>query len=146
MPWVAGNPGLVAARFGLAVASRALDRQPPIDTAFTAVRDADGFTAEARLSRDLGYQGKFCIHPDQVALANRAFSPSAEEIASARAVWAAFSASEARGVASITVDGAFVDYPVAAQARIVLERAGELPSDEGTRVRPGLDARDRVPK
>ena len=128
MPWLAGNPGLVAARFELAVASRALGKQPPIDTAFTGVSDGEGFTAEATLARDLGYQGKFCIHPDQVALANRAFSPSPEEVARARAIWTAFTESEAKGVAAITVGGSFVDYPVAAQARAILERAGESPA------------------
>jgi citrate lyase subunit beta/citryl-CoA lyase len=127
MAWVPGNPGLVAARFRLAVTSRALGKQPPVDTAFTGIRDGDGFTAEAIAARDLGYQGKFCIHPDQVALANSAFSPSPEEVARARAVWTAFAENEAKGIAAITVDGAFIDYPVAAQARMVLERAGESP-------------------
>ncbi len=125
MAWTADNPGLLAARFALAVASRACDREPPIDTAFTDIRDQDAFAAEARTARDLGYQGKFCIHPAQVEHANRIFSPSAEELERARAIWNGFLEGEAAGVASLVIDDQFVDYPVAYQARAVLERAGE---------------------
>jgi citrate lyase subunit beta / citryl-CoA lyase len=128
MAWTTGNPGLLAARFALAVASRACDREPPIDTAFIDVRDQDAFTAEAVAARDLGFQGKFCIHPAQVEHANRIFSPSAEELERARAIWNGFLAAEDEGVAALVIDDQFVDYPVAYQARAVLERAGEVPA------------------
>jgi citrate lyase subunit beta/citryl-CoA lyase len=127
MTWSSANPGLVAARFAVAVASRASECRPPIDTAFTDVRDQAAFTREAELARDLGYQGKFCIHPDQVAPANATFGPSAVEVAQAREIWDRFAASEAEGVAAIVVNDKFVDYPVARQALAVLERAGEAP-------------------
>jgi citrate lyase subunit beta/citryl-CoA lyase len=128
MAWTAGNPGLIAARFALAVASRSCDREPPIDTAFIDVRDQAAFAAEAEAARDLGYQGKFCIHPAQVEHANRIFSPSEEELERARTIWNGFVAGEASGVAALVIDDQFVDYPVAEQARAVLERAGEVPA------------------
>jgi citrate lyase beta subunit len=53
------------------------------DGAFADVRDTDGFRAEAQLARRLGFAGKSCIHPSQVALANEALPASDEEIAHA---------------------------------------------------------------
>ena len=50
---------------------------------YAAVKDPDGFREEAEAARRLGYLGKTCIHPSQVALANEAFRPSEEEIAQA---------------------------------------------------------------
>jgi citrate lyase subunit beta/citryl-CoA lyase len=75
----------------------------------------------------LGFQGKLCIHPDQVAVVNAAFMPSAEEIARAERVLAAFEKAEASGIASIEVDGGFVDYPIVAQAQrtLALARRGK---------------------
>ena len=72
--------------------------------------------------RDLGFQGKLCIHPGQVAVVNEAFTPSDEEVAKAENIIAAFEEAEAAGSASIVVDGFFVDYPVVDQARRTLER------------------------
>lgn len=131
MTWSSANPGLTAAKFAVAVASRAAGRRAPIDTAFTDVRDQAAFSHEAELARDLGFQGKFCIHPDQVEHANRVFGPSPEEIARAREIWDRFAASEAAGVAAIVVNDQFVDYPVARQALAVLERAGVAPESDG---------------
>jgi citrate lyase subunit beta/citryl-CoA lyase len=71
--------------------------------------------------RALGFQGKLCIHPDQVAVANAAFSPSAEQVAWARRVVEAFQAAEDSGSASIQLDGQFIDYPIVYQAQRVLE-------------------------
>ena len=78
------------------------------------------------LSRRMGFQGRLCIHPDQVAAANAAYAPSAEEIARAERIVAAFEAAEASGAAAIQVDGQMVDYPVAHRARAVLEAAREM--------------------
>jgi citrate lyase subunit beta/citryl-CoA lyase len=125
MAWVGSNPALAAARFQLVVACRDAGRQPPIDTAFVEVRDPDAYAAEAALAREMGFGGKFCIHPTQVEPANRAFSPSAAEVEKARRVWDAFVEAEAQGIAALVVDERFVDYPVARQARDTLERAGE---------------------
>jgi len=103
--------------------SRALEREPPIDTVHFDVRDLEGLGVAARRARAFGFQGKLCIHPDQVAVVNAAFTPSPEEVARAEKIIAAFVEAEAKGIASITVDGAFVDYPIVAQARRTLALA-----------------------
>ena len=105
-------------RWSLASASRAAGLEPPIDTVFVAIRDADGFTASARRARAFGSAGKLCIHPDQVGLANAAFMPSENEIVKARAILAAFDANPDLG--AFQVDGTMVDKPVIAWARGVM--------------------------
>ena len=82
--------------------------------------DRDGLEASARTALGFGFQGKMCIHPDQVAPVNRAFTPSDEEVAKAEKIVAAFEKAEAAGSASIVVDGFFVDYPVVDHARRTL--------------------------
>ena len=79
----------------------------------------DRFLADAAQGRSLGYAGKMCIHPAQVALAESAFTPSADELAEARAILDALSGG---GVA--VVDGRMVDGPMAEAARRTLARAG----------------------
>ena len=56
---------------------------PCFDSAFANFKDEEGFVREAQMARSLGFAGKSCIHPGQIALANRIFSPSSEEIAAA---------------------------------------------------------------
>ncbi|MSO69552.1 MAG: CoA ester lyase [Alphaproteobacteria bacterium] len=111
------------ARARITLASRAAGREPPIDTVYLDVRNLEGIGQIARHARILGFQGKLCIHPDQVAVVNAAFMPSADEIARAERILAAFAKSEAKGIASIEVDGGFVDYPIVAQAERVLALA-----------------------
>lgn len=90
-----------------------------IDQTVTAFRDDHAFVADAQFGRDLGYVGKICIHPSQVALANAAFGATPEEIEHARAVVAAAEL----GVTS--VDGQMVDQPHIRLARELLARTGE---------------------
>jgi citrate lyase subunit beta/citryl-CoA lyase len=68
----------------------------------------------------MGFQGKLCIHPDQVAVINTAFSPSAEQVAWAQRIVEAFKAAEASQSAAIQLDGQFIDYPIVYQAQRVL--------------------------
>lgn len=112
---------LTPARSAVALASRVAGLEPPLDTVWVHFRDADGLTKSAERARDLGFQGKLCIHPDQVAPVNAAFTPTDDEVAKAQKIVAAFEKAEAEGSASITVDGFFVDYPVVDQARRTLE-------------------------
>jgi citrate lyase subunit beta/citryl-CoA lyase len=90
-----------------------------IDQAVVAVEDDAAFTADAEQGRDLGYAGKICVHPRQVALAHATFTPGEAEVAAARRVLAA----AASGVA--VVDGRMVDAVHTRLARQVIERAGE---------------------
>jgi len=96
---------------------------PAIETVYPDFRDLDGLAAyAARGARD-GFTGMMAIHPDQIAVINRAFTPTGAEIASARAIVDAFAADPDAGV--LAIDGKMVDAPHLAQARRVLERAGE---------------------
>lgn len=111
---------LTPARFAIVLASRAAGLEAPLDTVWVQFRDTDGLVASARRARTLGFQGKMCIHPDQVRPVNEAFTPSADEVAKAEKIVAAFEQAEAAGSASIVVDGFFVDYPVVDHARRTL--------------------------
>ena len=73
----------------------------------------------------MGYGGKLCIHPSQVAIANAAFLPSSEEIDRARRLLQAYDDAKAQGVASVAFEGQMVDEPVAVQARRVLAQADD---------------------
>lgn len=95
------------------------------DTAFTNVADTEGFRAEALAARKLGYLGKTCIHPSQVALANEVFSPTESEIAWATKVLSSAEQNDANG--AYMLDGKMIDAPFIERARRVLEQAGGVP-------------------
>lgn len=96
------------------------------DGAFADVRDTEGYVAEARLARRLGFAGKTCIHPGQVALANEAFRPTDEEIAHAVRVTQAAEDAEHNSVGAFLVDGRMVDRPFLLRARATVASARRL--------------------
>ncbi|KQW54359.1 HpcH/HpaI aldolase/citrate lyase family protein [Variovorax sp. Root411] len=96
------------------------------DSAFADIRDAEGFRAEAMLARDLGFLGKTCIHPSQIAIANEVFRPTDEEIAHARKVVEAAREADAKGVGAYMVDGKMIDIPFVIRARAIVESARSL--------------------
>ena len=114
------------ARSALVVASRAAGLEPPLDTVWVDLRDQRGLTHSARTAKQLGFQGKMAIHPSQVEPINTVFSPSAAEIAFAARVVDAFTQAEADGLASIQLDGQFIDYPIVESAQRVLAMAKAL--------------------
>jgi citrate lyase subunit beta / citryl-CoA lyase len=120
MVWSRGEAELLPFRSACVMESRAAGMEPPMDTVWADLRDRDGFIASARHAAALGFQGKMCIHPDQIADTNAAFSPDEATIAQARRVVAAFEKAEAEGLASIQLDGQFIDYPIVERARRVL--------------------------
>jgi citrate lyase subunit beta/citryl-CoA lyase len=94
-----------------------------IDQVVTDLRDEDRFRADAALGRSLGYRGKLCIHPAQVAWAHEAFSPSPDELDRARRLLAAYEEAKATGSAAIAFEGQMVDEPLARQAQALLDAA-----------------------
>lgn len=96
------------------------------DGAFADIRDAAGYRAEAELARRLGYIGKSCIHPSQVALANTVFRPTDEEIDHAVRVIDAARGAQAGGVGAFMVDGRMVDAPFVVRAEAVIATAKRL--------------------
>jgi citrate lyase subunit beta/citryl-CoA lyase len=94
-----------------------------IDGVCLAIRDDNAFESEARAALRLGFTGKLCIHPSQVAIANHVFTPTPEQIAGARRVMDASSAAERSGRGVFALDGKMVDAPVLALQQRLLERA-----------------------
>ena len=96
------------------------------DSAFADIKDAAGFRAEAQLARSMGFLGKSCIHPSQIALANEVFRPSDAEIAHALRVVEAAREAEANGIGAYVVDGKMIDPPFVERARALVRDAGRL--------------------
>lgn len=80
-----------------------------LDGPFNDLANADGMAAECAQARDLGFDGKTLIHPNQIAACNAAFTPSDAEIAQARAIIAAFERPENRGRGVIALEGRMVE-------------------------------------
>lgn len=126
MTWTAGHEGILWARTQVVIASRAAGLEAPLDTVYARLDDTDGLLRETEQARRLGFQGKACIHPRQVEVVNGVFSPSEAEVSQARRLVDAFDRAEAAGVASIQLDGQFIDYPVAARAQRTLDLAEQV--------------------
>jgi citrate lyase subunit beta/citryl-CoA lyase len=86
-------------------------------------RDLAVFEQAAQRARQLGCEGAGCIHPDQVAVLNRVFTPDPARVDHARRVVEAFEDGVRRGTASVDLDGRMVDVPVYRRAQVVLARA-----------------------
>lgn len=95
---------------------------PAIDTLHADFRDAAGLAAACRASRRRGFRGRIAIHPDQVAVINEAYSPSAAELAHAQRIVDAFAAQSYAG--TLSIDGVMVDKPHLTQALRTLAGAG----------------------
>ena len=95
-----------------------------VDGAFAALDDEVGYLAEARMARQLGFVGKTCVHPRQVALANRIFAPTEAELENAQRVVDASRVAANRKQGVFVVDGKMVDLPFLKRARAVLAAAG----------------------
>jgi|SRR5579862_689187 len=130
MAWSRDERELAPARAAIVTASRAAGVDAPFDTVWVDLADAEGLDKSAQTALAMGFQGKMCIHPDQLAIVNRVFTPSEAEIAFAEKVVAAFARAEAEGSASIQLDGKFIDYPIVYRAQRVLDRVAAIRSWE----------------
>jgi citrate lyase subunit beta/citryl-CoA lyase len=94
-----------------------------IDTVFSDVKDEEGFIREVESAKNLGFAGKSCIHPSQVALVHQVYTPLKKDIdASLKIVRAAKAANIEKG-GVIVVDGKMIDVPVIAKAERIIELA-----------------------
>ncbi len=123
LTWTRSELELLPYRCGFVAHSRAAGLEAPIDTVWVDLKDPEGFEQSAAGGRGLGFGGKMCIHPDQVPPANRLFGPAPEAVAQAQRVIAAFAEAEARGLASIQLEGRFIDYPIVHAARRLVAQA-----------------------
>jgi citrate lyase subunit beta/citryl-CoA lyase len=119
------EPELAEARARIVLSSRAAGLEGPLDSPWFHFKEAAAFERALERSRRGGFQGRLCVHPDQIAAVNRAYLPSDEEVARAERIVAAFREAEARGAAAIQVDGQMIDYPVLYRAQALLESVRE---------------------
>lgn len=110
------------ARSAVVTAAKAY-RLQAIDIVCFDLQDAEGFEAECRMGRQLGYDGKMVIHPRQVEPAQRIFSPSPEEIDRAQRIVDAYQAYQPAGTGAFALDGRMVEMPVVRMAENVLRKA-----------------------
>ncbi len=127
---VADRSALDWARQRVVVASRAAGLPSPLAPVWTDLPDLDGLAADSRAARDRGFWGRSVIHPRQIPVVHEAFTPTANELARARALLDSLESAGARGESAYRDgDGRFVDPAVVAGARAVLDRASIHPRE-----------------
>lgn len=95
-----------------------------LDTVFPRVTDDDGLKRETEFIKQLGYDGKSVIHPNQIPIIHALFSPTEKEIETALKITAAAREAAARGLGAVSVEGRMVDVPVVKRAEYILRKAG----------------------
>ncbi len=114
----------------MTVACRAYGLRP-IDGPFGDIKDPDGFKLAARRAAALGIEGKWAIHPSQVALANEIFTPPAAEIEKAKRILTALEDAAAQGKGAAALDGRLIDAASARMANNVVEVAESIAAKNG---------------
>jgi citrate lyase subunit beta/citryl-CoA lyase len=126
----ASGEELLYPRSRIAVACRAGDVDPPLDSPFMLdLKDLEALEQDAQRARRLGFQGKLCIHPNQVDICNRVFAPTEKEIEDAKRVLDAFQKAEKQGQGAVQLDGKFIDYPIVKRAKRILRAVEGKPSE-----------------
>jgi|YelNatPaOPRAMG01_1025707.scaffolds.fasta_scaffold04633_11 citrate lyase subunit beta/citryl-CoA lyase len=120
---------LFFARSYVALAARAAGTQA-IDTVFIDLADKEGLVKDSMLAKQLGFKGKFLIHPSQIEPVNRIFSPSEKEIEYAKKVVQAFKEAEAKGLGAASLEGRMIDIAVYRQAEDLLKLAEAIAEKE----------------
>lgn len=122
--YVADYPGdpWYYVRNRIAIAAR-LAHIDAIDGAYADFKDPEGYQRECAHAHILGFNGKWAIHPNQIDLANQAFSPTLEEVEYARRLDAAYSEALTQGVGAIAFEGKMVDVAIVRSVRNVLQKA-----------------------
>jgi citrate lyase subunit beta/citryl-CoA lyase len=124
----AGDDALLFARSQIVAASAAAGLRRPFDGVELSLDDEVELGAEARRARALGFGGKACIHPRQLATVAECFAPTEAELRRARGVVAAYEKAEAEGLGVVACEGEMVDAPVVLRARNLL-RSHEQEND-----------------
>lgn len=113
---------LLAARSNLLMAARAAGIYA-LDTVYSNIKDDEGFLEEAKLIKQLGFDGKSVIHPRQIGMVHKVFAPTEKEIKNAVRVLDAIKEAEEKGSGVIALDGKMIDIPIVERAYRVLELA-----------------------
>jgi citrate lyase subunit beta/citryl-CoA lyase len=124
----ASDDDLLYARSRLVLASRVAGIEAPVDGITQAIEDTELLRRDCERARALGFRGKLCIHPKQVDVVNRCFSPSEDDLAWARRVVEAFAQSSGNVA---LLDGRMIDRPVLVRAQALLGEAGAESASTG---------------
>lgn len=95
-----------------------------LDTVYANINNEAGLRQETEWVKQLGFQGKSVIHPNQIPVIHDIFTPTAKEIEQARRIIEAAADAAAKGLGAVQVDGKMVDKPVVKRAEFTLQRAG----------------------
>jgi malyl-CoA/(S)-citramalyl-CoA lyase len=114
-----------AAQTRMLIACRAYGLRP-IDGPFGDFSDPDGFCAAANRAAVLGYEGKWAIHPSQIELANRVYTPSEAEISKARRIIEAMAQAARAGKGAVSLDGRLIDIASIRMAEALLAKADAM--------------------
>lgn len=125
---VPGRTPLVLTALSLSLLAARAAGKVIIDGVFNDVKNLDGFDAEARQGREMGFDGKTLIHPGQVEPANVAFAPSAADIEHAEAMIATFDEAKAAGQGVVTFNGKMVEELHVRDAQRILANASAIAS------------------
>lgn len=117
-----GGLEVLYARSRIVLAAKAM-RMAAIDQGVLEIRDDACFRADSEQARNLGYDGKVCLNPRQVQLANELFSPSPSEVDFASRCLAAYDEAEKKGIGTIDFQGLMIDGPLLKRCRRILEVA-----------------------
>ena len=109
----------------MVVAARANGLRP-VDGPFGDFSDSDGYIAAAKRAAVLGCEGKWAIHPSQIAMANDVMSPSAAEVDKANRILIAMAQAAKDGKGAVSLDGRLIDYASIRQAEVLVEKAKQI--------------------
>ena len=116
---------ILFARSQVAIAARAAGVLA-LDTPFFGFKDPDSLKINSELSKSIGFKGKFAIHPLQVEIINKCFSPTKKEIDHALEVIRVFEEAAAKGRGSTSLEGQVVDVPVVKRAEALIDQAKQM--------------------
>ena len=103
-------------------AARAYNKRA-VDGPFAGIKNAEGLQQACKIARAMGFDGKWCIHPTQVEVANQTFVPSAKELAWAQTVLSEYEAAQKEGRGAISVKGKMIDVASLRMCQTMVERA-----------------------
>lgn len=121
---------LIVPRSLIVIAARSAKIEA-IDTPYLNIKDLSGFKNEVELARELGFSGTLIIHPDQIDIANNAFTPSDEEIFEAERIYNAIEESKKKGLGVTLLDGKLIGPPMQKRAINVLSKINKIRKTNG---------------
>ena len=113
---------LLYARSQIVTASKAAGLSNPIDAVYPDLNNEAGLEYEAVFAKQIGFKSKLIIHPKQIQIVHKVFSLSEKEINRAKDIVEVFEEAEQNGVAAISINNTFVDYPVYKRAKSIISQ------------------------